>query len=193
MTWAEIECQIKGFEMIHHQNAVNKYNKHHDVIWYEITTLKKEKTYTVLHKVSTSAAHVNRKSERTYCTHLCVISYLSTGTASLYCISGNSWSSEWGQTHHSPADRTLPVSLIQAPKCTELAAIRHLGKYQQKLGFNKDRIGHDETWCDTHTHMLHVHQMSLLMASCGQQTLSLLKASVQRKSGFMKDCDCAWT
>ena len=73
-------------------------------------------------------------------------------------------SSEWGQTHHSSADCTLPVSHIQAPKCTELAAIRHLGKYQQKLGFNKDRMGHDVS----HTHkFINCPSLSILMAPMG--------------------------
>ena len=72
---------------------------------------------------------------------------------------------------------------IQAPKCTELAAIRHLGKYQQKLGFNKDGMGHDVS----HTHTK-VHQLSLLIAPYGPHGVS--KPSLtQEGKGIRTACE----
>lgn len=126
--------------------------------------LQKQRTYTINLHLCCKCKSLKKN----------VISHLSTGTASLeYYISGSPnskmiRSSEWGQTHHSPADRTLPVSHIQPPKCTELAAILHLGKDQQKLGFNKDRMGHDVSHTHTHTlKFINCPSLSLLMAPMG--------------------------
>lgn len=143
--------------------------------------LQKQRTYTINLHLCCKCKSLKKN----------VISHLSTGTASLeYYISGSPnskmiRSSEWGQTHHSPADRTLPVSHIQPPKCTELAAILHLGKDQQKLGFNKDRMGHDVSHTHTHTK---VHQLSLLIAPYGPHGVS--KPSLtQEGKGIWTACE----